>query len=66
MYSVICETVVALDSKAVTAKSLSSEVTVELNPPLIDKNVDYKLALISSHVWYSWYNITTENNLFRY
>ena len=67
IYNAMSETVLALDSEAVIARGLSSEFTVELNPPLIlDKDIDYKLALISSDMWYLWYNITTENNLFRY
>ena len=59
------ETVLYLDSNS--GRGSSSDFTVELRPPiLIDKDVDYKVALVTSDVWYSWYNITSKNNLFRY
>ena len=52
IYSVMSEAVLALDSKAVAARGPRSEVTVELNPPLLlEKDVDYKLALISSDMY---------------
>ena len=65
IYSVMGETVLALDSTVTTPRCSSSDITVELHPALLlDKGVDYKLAMISSDLWYSWYNITAKNNLF--
>ena len=67
IHSSMGKTILALDSEADAARGLSSEFTVELRPPLhIDKDVDSRLALISSDMLYSRYNVTTENNLFRY
>ena len=67
IYSDIGETVLALDSAPATSRGSSSDFTLELHSTLLlDKDVDYKLALISSDIWCSWYNIMTKNNLFRY
>ena len=56
------ETVIFLDSKR--GRGSGPNFTVELRPPiLLDKDVDYQVA---SDIWYSWYNITPKNNLFRY
>ena len=58
VYSDMGETVLALDSTATTSRGSSSDITIELHPAVVfDKGVDYKLALISSKIWYSWYNI---------
>ena len=66
IFSAMGETV-ALDSEAAATSRLSSEFAVEVNPLLVlDKNVDDELALITSDMWYPWYNITKENNVFRY
>lgn len=33
---------------------------------MLKKDVNYKVALVSGDMWYSWYNITTHNNQFKY
>ena len=59
------DTVLELDSAR--ARGSSSDFTVELDPALnLDKEVDCRLGLISNDIWYLWYNITTDNNLFKY
>lgn len=61
------ETVIALDSHSVHSVGKSSDFTVQLDPPLyLDNTSNYKLALISADMWYSWYNITKFNNRFKY
>lgn len=45
----------------------SENFVTSFNPPLqlnIKKN--YEMALISSQIWYSWHNITNQNNHFYY
>ena len=59
------DTVIFLDSKK--GKGKSSNFTTKLNPPVrLDPNKDYKIALVNSELWYSWYNVTTSNNNFKY
>ena len=59
------DTVIFLDSEHGFGKS--SNFTVYLNPPLhLDLSKEYKIALVSSDLWYSWYNVTTKNNKFKY
>ncbi|EDV18724.1 uncharacterized protein TRIADDRAFT_62799 [Trichoplax adhaerens] len=41
--------------------------TTYFNPPLLlDIIKIYKVALIAAEIWYSWYNITSKNNKFKY
>lgn len=59
------DTVIFLDSKK--GKGKSSNFTIKLNPPVIlNPNKDYMVALVNSELWYSWYNVTTSNNNFKY
>ena len=59
------DTVIFLDSK--NGKGKSSNFTIKLNPPVkLDPNRDYMVALVNSELWYSWYNVTTSNNNFKY
>ena len=61
----MAKTVIFLDSKK--GKGESSNFTIKLNPPVIlDPNRDYMVALVSSDLWYSWYNVTGGNNNFKY
>ena len=54
-----------LDSSS--ASEVSSNFTVYFNPPIeLGVTKTYELALISANIWYSWHNITTKNNKFRY
>ena len=59
------ETLLFLDSKNGIGES--SDFTVYFNPPiLLDHSKDYKIALVGTDIWYSWYNITEKNNKFKY
>lgn len=45
----------------------SDKFTVDFNPPIaLDENKNYSIGLVSADIWYSWYNITNNNNKFRY
>lgn len=59
------QTALFLDSRS--ASGSSSNFTVYFNPPIeLDITKTYEVALISANVWYSWHNITSKNNKFRY
>ena len=53
------------DSKKGSGKS--ENFNVNFNPPLeLNIHDTYEMALISAEIWYSWHNITSENNTFVY
>ena len=59
------ERLIFLDSK--NGIGTSSNFTVYFNPPIeLDLNKQYKVALVGSDIWYSWYNVTNGNNKFKY
>ena len=59
------QTTLFLDASS--ASGVSSNFTVYFNPPIeLGVTKTYELALISTNIWYSWHNITTKNNKFRY
>ena len=59
------QTTLFLDSSS--AFGVSSNFTDYFNPPIeLGVTKTYELALISANIWYSWHNITTKNNKFRY
>ena len=45
----------------------SENFSTSFNPPIqLDINKNYEIALISAQIWYSWHNITNENQNFFY
>ena len=58
-------TTLFFDSKKGSGRS--ENFKVDFNPPL-EMNIHdtYEMALISAEIWYSWHNITNENNTFVY
>jgi len=45
----------------------SDDFTVKFDPPIVlDGEKEYEVALVSASLWNSWYNITNQNNKFRY
>lgn len=61
------ETIFFLDSKNKDVKGSSQNFTVYMKPPLIlDASDTYEIALMNASIWYSWYNINSSNQIFRY
>ncbi|DAC81749.1 TPA_asm: penton [Trichoplax MELD virus] len=61
----VFETTLFFDSKKAIGKD--ENFTTYFNPPLLlDIKKIYKVALIAAEIWYSWYNITSKNNKFKY
>jgi hypothetical protein len=61
-------TIITVDSTNLTGQN-SDDLTLSFNTPIgLDPNYHYDVALISSHVWYSYANIAAEHNnsTFRY
>ena len=49
------------------SQKTSENFVTSFNPPLqLNIKKSYKMALISSQIWYSWHNITSLNNNFYY
>ena len=43
----------------------SEDFITSFNPPLqLDIKKSYEISLINSQIWYSWHNITNNNNKF--
>lgn len=60
------QTTLFLESES-SNSGTSSNFTVYYNPPIeLDVNKTHELALISADRWYSWHNVSTSNNKFRY
>ena len=49
------------------AQEKSENFITTFYPPLqLDINKNYEVSLINAQIWYSWHNITTNNNNFIY
>lgn len=60
-------TILFLDSKSEVAKGTSEDFYFNITPPLtLENEQKYEIALLNASVWYSWFNITTTNQNFRY
>ena len=63
--SFITETTLFFDSKQ--GSGSSQNFTVHYTPPIqLDQTKRYAIGLVSADLWYSWYNVNTENNRLKY
>jgi hypothetical protein len=61
----IKQTQIFLDSRQ--AGGSSENFTVNFESPLqLDSNKQYEIGLVSANIWYSWFNVNSSNNKFRY
>lgn len=61
------ETILFFDSKSPFVNGTSQHMSTEFRPPLeLDLNKQYEVALVNANIWYSWFNITAENNKFKF
>ena len=61
------ETILYFDFKSIHTKGSSQHMTVDFNPPLLlGESKQHEIALINAYVWYSWFNITSKNNQFKF
>jgi len=63
--SFIKQTQIFLDSNQ--ARGCSQNFTVNFEPALqLDRDKQYEIGLVSANIWFSWFNVNSSNNRFRY
>src|SRR6267154_4715459 len=63
--SLVQETTLFFDSTKGVGSSQNFKIIY--NPPLqLDQKKKYVIGLVSSEIWYSWYNVNATNNVFKY